>query len=141
MIRRTVELATYESYLNDEYAFSCDVADARALDIQERQSRLAKFPHSCLLLLAYPEMDFANRWSWQQFGPPDGECNDSSSKYRTCGAITPHAHEGRWRSQWLAKTDYDFGYNEWSFASKVDLKWVFRTNVTGDSGIVTSHSV
>lgn len=119
MTNRTVISATYEAYLADQYARPVE-ADAVAVDRQGRQIRLAQFPHSIVLQVAFPELDFANRWCWQQFGPADGQCYDASSEYRTCSAQVAHSHQGQWTSQWLAKTSYDFGYNEWYFALKED---------------------
>lgn len=82
--------------------------------------RLASFPHAVLLQVAYPELDYANRWCWQQFGPADGECQDASSEYPSCNHPGQHSHDGKWVTHWLAKTDYDFGYNEWYFAHAED---------------------
>jgi hypothetical protein len=120
MTIRTVELVTYDHYLNNEYGLQEHLAGARAADHQEHQLRLSQFPYNVVLRLSYPEMDFANRWLWQQFGPPNGECIDSYSEYPTCSEKASHAHDGKWLSHWLAKTDYDFGYNEWCFEFKED---------------------
>lgn len=120
MTIRTLELVTYDHYLNDEYGLQDHLAGARDADRQEHQLRLSQFPYNVVLRLSYPEMDFANRWAWQQFGPPNGECMDSYSEYPTCTEKTPHAHDGKWLSHWLAKTEYDFGYNEWCFEFKED---------------------
>jgi len=119
MTHCTVKLASYESYLADEYAKDVQ-ASYRDLEERERQAMLQKFPHSAVLQLAYAELDYSNRWCWEHFGPSDGECMQSDSEYRTCERVGPHSHEGRWHSRWLAKTDYDFGYNEWYFASAAD---------------------
>ena len=121
MTYRTVIQATYDAYLESEYpTASGDNAVARAADREERLERLAVFPHSVLLQVAYPELDYANRWCWQQFGPAHGECNQASSHYPVCNLQHPHTHVGRWVTHWLAKTDYDFGFNEWYFAQQVD---------------------
>jgi hypothetical protein len=121
MIPRTVVQANYDSYLEQEYPSGSEAAAAaRAADVQERQRRLAEFPHCVLLQLAYPELDFANRWCWQQFGPAHGECHQASSEYPACNLPGPHSHNGRWLSRWLAKTDYDFGFNEWHFEEPAD---------------------
>jgi len=120
MTLRTVILATYDSYLNDGDAFPGHSADARATDIQEHQLRLAEFPYNVVLQLSFAEMDFANRWVWQEFGSPNGQCLDAYSEYPTCAEKNAHSHEGKWLSHWLAKTDYNFGYNGWYFAFKED---------------------
>jgi len=73
-----------------------------------------------MLEVAYPELDFINRWCWRHFGPLDGECTQKCSEYRACADETPHHHAGRWTSYWFAKTDYDFGFNEWYFSEKTD---------------------
>jgi hypothetical protein len=122
MTNRTVVPSDYDTYLEDVYPrASKGWAEARAVDRQERQVRLAEFPHAVVLQVAFPEMDFANRWCWQQFGPAHGECFQAGSEYPACNLPSPHSHEGSWKSEFLAKTDYDFGFNEWYFKQKEDL--------------------
>ncbi|MGL4465675.1 MAG: hypothetical protein ACRDD1_20625 [Planctomycetia bacterium] len=121
MTVRTVLPADYIAYLESEFPAQSDGAvAARAADAEERRVRLAAFPFSVMLQVAYPELDYANRWCWRQFGPAHGECWQSSSVYPACDLPEPHAHVGRWLTHWLAKTDYDFGFNEWYFASEPD---------------------
>lgn len=95
-------------------------AEARSTAIEERGDRLAAFPYEVVLQLAYPQMDFAIRWCWQQFGPANGECLQYASEYPACQQGAGHAHEGKWLTHWLAKTAYDFGFNEWCFAEQSD---------------------
>jgi hypothetical protein len=117
MTRRTAVQCSYADFLAFEYAGTSDaVIAARTAEIQEREDRLAAFPHSVVLQVAYPELDFANRWCWHRFGPAHGECHQASSEYAACDLRTSHAHVGSWLSHWLVKTDYDFGFNEWCFA-------------------------
>lgn len=73
-----------------------------------------------MLQVSYPEIDFANRWCWQQFGPAEGECHQAHSEYPACNLPPPHQHQGRWLSHFLVKTEYDFGYNEWYFTNETD---------------------
>jgi hypothetical protein len=73
-----------------------------------------------MLQVAYPELDFANRWCWQHFGPADGECLQRQSEYPACTLSGDHSHTGKWMWYFLGKTDYDFGYNEWYFESELD---------------------
>ena len=121
MTYRTVVISTYDDYLTSEFPeSSANAAVVRAADFEERQARLSLFPHSVVLQVAYPELDFANRWCWQQFREADGECLQASSEYSACQLASPHTHEGKWLSYWLAKTDYNFGFNEWCFAQKAD---------------------
>jgi hypothetical protein len=121
MTFRTVRPATFDSYLDVEYPVAAPgSAGARALEEEERQAVLRRFPYSLVLELAYPELDFANRWCWKRFGPSDGECLQASSEYRACDVTGPHSHEGQWYTRWLVKTAYDFGYNEWFFSSHAD---------------------
>jgi hypothetical protein len=121
MTHRTVVPVTYDEYLASEYpGASEDSAAAQAVDLKERQARLTAFPHSVVLQVAFPEMDFANRWRWQQFGPPEGECQQVGSEYLACDLPPPHHHNGSWLTFWLAKTDYNFGFNEWCFARLAD---------------------
>ena len=121
MTYRTVEASSYEAYLEEEYpAGAFGSTEGRADEERERQTVVQSFPYAVVLKVAYPELDFSNRWCWKRFGPADGECVEGSSEYRVCEVPGPHSHEGRWRRRWLAKTDYDFGYNEWYFASAED---------------------
>ncbi len=118
---RTAVLSDFESYLASEYPDS--VPDSAAAVHEERTNqnlRLQRFPFSVVLQVSYPELDFANRWCWQAFGPASGQCLDNQSQYPSCKLAHPHEHEGAWSTHWLAKTDYDFGYNEWSFAQEED---------------------
>ena len=112
---------SFEAYLDDLYpAAQAGSAEARATDIEDRQARLLAHPHTALLQLSYPEMDFANRWCWQQFGPAHGECLQYTSEYPACDIQGRHSHGGTWLTYWLAKTGYDFGFNEWYFARQAD---------------------
>lgn len=118
MTVRTVIQSCFDEYLADELAVS---PEHRVVEVREHEARLEHFPNSVILLLAYPELDFANRWCWQQFGAADGTCLDTQSEYSTCSVQQSHEHEGTWCSHWLAKIDYDFGYNEWNFKARSDL--------------------
>jgi hypothetical protein len=119
MVTRAVKLTSYDSYI--EHAFPAgSPAAARSLEAQERQALLVEFPHSVVLEVAFPEMDFADRWCWQHFGPARGECQQHQSDYPVCSVVEPHAHEGAWCRRWLEKTDYEFGYCAWYFVSAID---------------------
>lgn len=123
MTHRTAVLSDFSAYLESEYPQGKGHLDAaRAEALEDRASRLAVFPHSVVLQAAYPELDFANRWCWSHFGPPHGPCHDKYSEYRTCELDQPHTHEGTWTTHWLAKTDYDFGFNEWCFLESAQLE-------------------
>lgn len=113
---RTLILSNFEEYLAEgDYS-----PEVRAEEERERNGRLSQFPHTVMLQASYPEIDFANRWCWQQFGPYDGECLDRQSEYRSCGLNDPHSHVGKWMWRFLQKTDYDFGFAEWYFESRHD---------------------
>ena len=118
---RTVVETDYAAYLESEYPAGSAAERGRAADIAEHNERLATFPHSVVLQVSFAEMDYANRWCWQQFGPANGECAQAYSEYRACDTTGSHSHDGKWLSYWLAKTDYDFGFNEWNFAQRTDL--------------------
>lgn len=121
MPSRTVERVEFEEYLQEVYPDgAAGTGQARITEQHERESRLIAFPFTVLLKLSYPELDFASRWCWQQFGPAQGDCQQSSSEYPACLVSGPHSHEGRWVTHWLEKTDYDHGFNEWYFASQAD---------------------
>jgi hypothetical protein len=122
MIIRSAIPATFDDYLAESYPdASCNFGGVRSDEIQDRQVRLQAFPYSVLLRLAFAELDYANRWCWQQFGPAQGMCYSVSSEYPVCNDQSTHSHQGTWMSYWLAKTDYDFGFNEWHFAQQEDL--------------------
>jgi hypothetical protein len=117
-----MEQSDYETYLEELYPMTlAGAADARISDWEERRRRLSAFPHSVVLKVSYPEMDYANRWCWQQFGCARGECHQAQSDYSACQLQNPHSHYGKWQTEWLAKTDYNFGFNEWSFNQSVNL--------------------
>ena len=118
-MNRTVIQSNYNAYREDKHAAASNPAD-EAAESQERQVRLAEFPHSVVLQVSYAELDYANRWSWQQFGPAHGECLQADSDYPACHLRDPHSHVGKWAKYWLAKTSYNFGYNEWYFAQQAD---------------------
>ena len=121
MTHRTWVRAEFDAYLESEYPLHKEGSAASRVDeTQDRNTRLVAFPHSVLLQVSYPEMDFANRWCWQQFGPSNGQCLQSYSEYPACSMNGEHEHKGTWTTHWLAKTDYNFGYNEWYFASQAD---------------------
>jgi hypothetical protein len=65
MTYRTVDPASFEEYV----ASDDDTTDARADEQQVRSLRLLRFPHSVMLKVSFAELDFANRWCWQTFGP------------------------------------------------------------------------
>ena len=118
---RTVVLASYDEYLDFEYPpASLDLVDARAADVRERQARMAVFPHCVVLQVSYPELDDANRWCWQEFGPAHGECLQAGSEYPACEIQGSHSHDGSWLTHWLVKTSYDFGFSEWYFVHVAD---------------------
>ncbi len=121
MTYRTAIHSTFEDYLVS--------TDETQQELEEQQSArhetLSNFPFSVMLQVAYPELDFVNRWCWQSFGPHQGECFQirsgyKSSEYPACDLALPHSHIGTWRHRWLVKTDYDFGFCEWYFSNKAD---------------------
>jgi len=110
---RTVELSSFEEYLRE-----CYPETGNSLEEEDRDARLSRFPHVVMLKVAFPELDFANRWCWQQFGPYHGECQESYSEYRTCRLAEPHSHHGTWAYYFFEKIDYDFGFCEWYFTNR-----------------------
>ncbi|ANH71034.1 hypothetical protein [Mitsuaria sp. 7] len=114
-------LSTFEEFLDEVYPEGeVDAQAGRDAETEERQRRLAEFPYSVVLQVRYPEMDFANRWCWEQFGSASGPCYQSYSSYPVCRETGDHGHEGNWRTEWLAKIAYNFGFNEWLFAHQTD---------------------
>jgi hypothetical protein len=92
-------------------------------DERERQALLVDFPYNVVLEVAYPELDYTNRWCWEQFGPPDGDCIlQRGSEYPVCMEQQPHRHKGSWAVKWLDKVDYNYGYAKWYFAREADAR-------------------
>lgn len=119
MTHQTAKLSTFDAYLKTGGDTVAEQHDQH----RERQQILDRFPYPLMLELSFPELDFANRWCWQHFGPSHGEYFQKHSLYRMCAADFPHCHIGSWSYRWFVKTDYDFGFNEWYFsnASERDL--------------------
>jgi hypothetical protein len=111
---QTAIVSSIEAYL----ACEDDTPEERATQNAERNARLLRFPHAVMLQVAFPELDFANRWCWSQFGPADGHCTQKHSQYCACEMDEPHSHSGSWTTHWFVKTEYDFGFNEWYFAKR-----------------------
>jgi hypothetical protein len=126
MSQRTVILSSFEEYLASEN-YSPDV---RAQEERERKGRLSRFPYAVTLQVAYPELDFANRWCWQHFGFSDGECLGYDGDYPVCSIPERHSHQGKWMWCWLGKTDYNFGFCEWYFSEQSDRDY-FLASVDG----------
>jgi hypothetical protein len=124
MSHRSVVISSFEEYLSDEFASVEDPAAETA----DRNIHLSRFPYNVMLQVAYPELDYANRWCWENFGPGDGQCLQRDSEYRVCERPDPHSHVGKWTSHWWAKIDYDFGFNEWYFAESDDRE-LFVANI------------
>ncbi len=124
MTHKTAILTHFDSY------FACNEAtlEDRSEELALRQQRLQLFPHAAMLQVAFPELDFVNRWCWMNFGSRHGECTQRYSQYRVCDIEMPHCHSGVWTDHWFLKTDYDFGFNEWYFAREADYN-LFLQNV------------
>ena len=123
MTLRTVKESSFEAYLELEYPSGCSEESslARASEIEDRNRRLSRFPYAIVLELSYPEVDVANRFCWNNFGPADGDCTQSFSNYPLCTLKEPHNHRGTRASHWHVKTEYDFGFNEWYFEKESDF--------------------
>ena len=118
---QTVVVSSLEQYL----ANTDETEDERSEQIAFRNATLHEFPYAVMLEVAFPEMDYANRWAWQHFGPRHGECFEvrtglRPSEYPMCPLEEPHEHKGTWCCQWFVKTDYDFGFCEWYFSNASD---------------------
>lgn len=118
MTHRTVVLSSFEEYLSAEYEDAdATLAAYHSSEVQHRNEWLSRFPFAVMLKLSFAEMDYANRWCWQRFGSPRGECCDESSEYRTCVIESRHCHDGAWACLWHTKTEYNYGYCEWFFSN------------------------
>ena len=115
MSHRTVILSSFETYLAEDCAPAF-----RAEEERERASRLSRFPYTVTLQASFAELDFADRWCWQHFGPSDGDCHQRQSDYPACSIPEPHSHTGKWIWYFFGKTDYNFGFCEWYFSEQSD---------------------
>ncbi len=115
---QTVRISSWEEYLTDGGETPDYIEEATEV----RGQRLLRFPHAIMLQVSFPELDFANRWCWQNFGPRYGECHQSGCIYPVCTRPEPHSHLGKWSSDFLVKTDYDFGFCEWYFVERSDYE-------------------
>lgn len=111
---RTAKLSSYDAYrISDN-----DDPDERLCVHEERGLLLLRFPFAVMLEVAYPEVDIANRWCWKTFGPKFSPCYQFQSSYPCCLDESMHEHQGVWCTYWFAKSDYDFGFNEWYFRDR-----------------------
>ncbi len=124
MTCKTAILSHFDCY----FACDDDTLEERSEQQSLREVRLLHFPYAAMLQVAFPEIDFVNRWCWMTFGSRNGDCNEKYSEYRVCNLDEPHSHSGVWTDYWFVKTDYDFGFNEWYFASEADYN-LFLQNV------------
>ena len=116
MSHRTTTVSSFEEYLASQ-DYPPEVQSEVEL---ERKDRLTRFPYEVTLQVSFAELDFANRWCWQHFGPGDGECFQRRSDYSVCCISESHSHAGKWMWYWLAKTNYNFGFCEWYFSDQAD---------------------
>ena len=118
MTYRTVIVSSFDAYLTSECPGEADLS----ADLQWRREMLSRFAYPVMLELSFAELDYANRWCWQRFGSPRGECFNTQSEYPTCEIQTPHCHSGSWAHEWFVKTEYNSGFNEWYFSSISQLE-------------------
>ncbi len=118
-----LELSNFENFLRDDLLIGNQCREEYLKSkINERNVILSDFPYSIVLKTSYSQIDFAEWLLWQLFGDMNGICNQNSSDIPACKIKNKHQHKGNWTNLWLAKTDYDYGFNEWFFKSKKDCK-------------------
>ncbi len=120
MTYKTAKVTSFEEYLAYEKDCQNEAGYIEGI-ISARESRLLIYPYSAMMLVAFPEMDFADRWIWNMIGPSSGDCRQSASEYCACSIEQWHTHSGTWCSHFFGKTEYDYGFNEWYFQSESDL--------------------
>jgi hypothetical protein len=90
MSHQTALLSSFEEYLANTDETKEELTEQLAV----RDATLRAFPFGVILQVAYPEIDYANRWAWQQFGPRDGKCFDvrfgSKPSDSRCAMILNH---------------------------------------------------
>lgn len=140
--RHKMRLVTYEEF----------VATNHKIHYIERFEELRKkYPFHVMVEGYSPELDFATRWCWQNFGPYVGPCGDHYSEYPACPLVLAieeykvrrtykdregvekeywepsrdpgkHSHEGTWDLFSLGKTGYDEFFMEYYFSNEEDAK-------------------
>lgn len=81
---------------------------------QKCQNVASEYP-ACPQVLAIGEK---KTYSWQD---KDGGKHDSEYMYYDDEKVEDHGHEGTWRTFWLGKTGYDYGFSTYLFSSQADL--------------------
>ncbi len=115
-----LEISNFEEYLKEDYLIgNYNGQEYLNYKVKERNEILFKFPYSIILKLFYHQIDFADWILWQILGEVYGVCQYSDIP--ACKIKGNHKHNGTWISYWLAKTDYDYGFNEWFFKKKKDI--------------------
>ncbi len=114
-----LEISNFEEFLKEDYLIGNDnKQEFLKRKIKERNNILLDFSHSIILKLSYHQLDFANWLLWQILGEVYGYCGYSN--FPMCKIKGEHKHNGIWAIYWLAKTNYDYGFNEWFFKQKED---------------------
>ncbi|HEV8053141.1 MAG TPA: hypothetical protein VGP47_11655 [Parachlamydiaceae bacterium] len=127
---------TFERFLIENYG---------EYDNEDEQQQIhGMFPYVVVFQGLYLEHDFLSCHCWQKFGNKHGVCNEDVSSHSGCSLaidwkkngrntiLEPHSHEGKWTTLWLAKTDYDYGFQEYCFAKEADLNIFLNFAWTAD---------
>jgi hypothetical protein len=73
-----MKLSSYEEFL----------AHDKTWNEENRKEALGKFPYTTVVEGVYPEMDFAHRWCWHEFGSPEyKQCYEYGSEYPACPLV------------------------------------------------------
>ena len=120
MAQKYITRSSFEAYEKRYNSLSTDSDHGKTVSLK-RATILAKFPFSIMTLTAIDDIDFANFWLWNKFGPCNGSCHQSTSAFKACDVHVYHDHVGSWCCHFFAKTGYDFGFNEWYFDNKPSL--------------------
>jgi hypothetical protein len=93
---------------------------------KERELRSNSLPFSVMLKITLLDLTAASRWCFERWGLPDGPCFESHSTDAYCTDESDHAHEGNWNWSFYVKTDYDYGFSEWSFKMDSQLNEFYK---------------
>jgi len=109
-----------------DYLDETDESRAELIErFKDRELRSCLFPHSVMLKITLQQLTLASRWCFEKWGLPEGPCYESYSADSVdpyCKDESDHFHMGDWAWNFYVKTDYDYGFSEWSVKQQSQLQ-------------------
>lgn len=97
----------------DDYEHPLEDEVLKKIEENEKQ-----FPYTTTVKWDWDTREMEVVWCAQVFGPREGECDEPRCCPLSKKRLRVHSHRGLWKSIWLGKTDYDFGYEMFFFKNK-----------------------